>query len=381
MGCEACGAQTTNPRFCSRSCAAKINNVVAPKRRVQGTCPSCFKPMSKREAKCLECRWRDKQGLTIYHLRGPEGKVALESPIVCAETVRVFRYSWMSRRIDLKRTQCGEVIDRLLTIIACKAEYLSEWECGWLAVMLIALKEHVPQRHYKVSGAGKPVSKQPISLIGACLEDWISSHDNQAVRTLSSFALATAEFVKAHVLGHPARDRIHKWEIQGMVDSGKPRQALVGSFGFLDSPRFKKYAITSEVYGIVAAKVPEHHSVEFVRKSLGPLKAGDHFYFEIERCHLSKGLYEGSFFTIKGKPEGIRLHKNFEFRGKLLCSDDETSVEMPLTAFVPRGYEGYLPASWIQYEVYCGEDMDWRAQLLPSWIVQQPDVKPLPSIL
>src|SRR5262249_35210048 len=34
--CETCGRPTSNPRFCSRSCAAVANNIASPKRKPEG---------------------------------------------------------------------------------------------------------------------------------------------------------------------------------------------------------------------------------------------------------------------------------------------------------------------------------------------------------
>ena len=36
--CDCCGKETTNPRFCSKSCAAKVNNVKYPKRKITRKC-------------------------------------------------------------------------------------------------------------------------------------------------------------------------------------------------------------------------------------------------------------------------------------------------------------------------------------------------------
>ena len=50
--CLVCGKDTNNPRFCSRSCAAKRNNVLAPKRRMQGTCAVCGDAIPHRNKYC-----------------------------------------------------------------------------------------------------------------------------------------------------------------------------------------------------------------------------------------------------------------------------------------------------------------------------------------
>jgi hypothetical protein len=54
--CPVCNRKTRNPRFCSRSCAAKVNNVLAPKRRPSGTCSVCGVPVPRRNKYCHEHR-------------------------------------------------------------------------------------------------------------------------------------------------------------------------------------------------------------------------------------------------------------------------------------------------------------------------------------
>jgi hypothetical protein len=50
--CPVCGQKTRNPKFCSRSCAAKVNNVLAPKRRLGGCCWVCQCPIPRRNRYC-----------------------------------------------------------------------------------------------------------------------------------------------------------------------------------------------------------------------------------------------------------------------------------------------------------------------------------------
>jgi hypothetical protein len=52
--CPVCGQKTRNPKFCSRSCAAKMNNVLAPKRRFSGTCLVCQRLVPRRNKYCPE---------------------------------------------------------------------------------------------------------------------------------------------------------------------------------------------------------------------------------------------------------------------------------------------------------------------------------------
>ena len=46
--CETCGRPTSNPRFCSRSCAAVSNNAASPKRKPEGECQRCRTVVSRR---------------------------------------------------------------------------------------------------------------------------------------------------------------------------------------------------------------------------------------------------------------------------------------------------------------------------------------------
>lgn len=61
--CQCCGSATTNPRFCSRSCSAKVTNRTHPRRSVepQNLCLGCGKRLSRRigsrkEQRCKSCR-------------------------------------------------------------------------------------------------------------------------------------------------------------------------------------------------------------------------------------------------------------------------------------------------------------------------------------
>lgn len=49
MRCVNCNTETTNPRFCGRSCSAAYNNRQSPKRKRQTqSCPNCQKQFLKR---------------------------------------------------------------------------------------------------------------------------------------------------------------------------------------------------------------------------------------------------------------------------------------------------------------------------------------------
>lgn len=55
MLCLSCSTETTNPKFCGRSCAAKLNGKLHPKRKPQSACRVCAKPMGNRRTYCDDC--------------------------------------------------------------------------------------------------------------------------------------------------------------------------------------------------------------------------------------------------------------------------------------------------------------------------------------
>jgi hypothetical protein len=66
--CVGCSAETSNPKFCSRSCAAKYNNKEgrSPKRKPEGFCKDCGVPNTKSRSRCRPCyiKWQSDRVLT-----------------------------------------------------------------------------------------------------------------------------------------------------------------------------------------------------------------------------------------------------------------------------------------------------------------------------
>lgn len=56
MPCVKCLKDTTNPKFCSRKCAATYNNTHQPKRKKEGSCKDCATPIRKSNMFCVLCR-------------------------------------------------------------------------------------------------------------------------------------------------------------------------------------------------------------------------------------------------------------------------------------------------------------------------------------
>lgn len=58
--CIECKTKTPNPKFCDRSCSAKYNNRKFPKRKPEGECKCCQKPISTPYTYCNKC-WKIKR--------------------------------------------------------------------------------------------------------------------------------------------------------------------------------------------------------------------------------------------------------------------------------------------------------------------------------
>lgn len=74
MKCRHCGQTTTNPAFCSRSCASSYNNWKFPKKRKSHQskqCKQCTTPLTGRRTTCDACNpsYVDWSRLTLSELR------------------------------------------------------------------------------------------------------------------------------------------------------------------------------------------------------------------------------------------------------------------------------------------------------------------------
>lgn len=84
MKCITCSNETTNPKFCNKSCAAKYNNQKFPKRKKTNNCKKCEQEISSARTYCKKC-WSGEDRLNIVGrwLSGeiPGGTNYLSDPI------------------------------------------------------------------------------------------------------------------------------------------------------------------------------------------------------------------------------------------------------------------------------------------------------------
>jgi len=58
-----CQKETSNAKFCSKSCAAQVTNRESPKRSVEGSCASCDAPVASARKYCSSCRSTERRSL------------------------------------------------------------------------------------------------------------------------------------------------------------------------------------------------------------------------------------------------------------------------------------------------------------------------------
>ena len=68
MNCLTCQFETNNPKFCSRSCAAKHNNKLYPKRSLENICKICESAIATSRSYCNKC-WSGGSGINNFKIK------------------------------------------------------------------------------------------------------------------------------------------------------------------------------------------------------------------------------------------------------------------------------------------------------------------------
>jgi len=70
INCQKCGKETTNKKYCSRSCSASSNNILYPKRSLQRTCKKCDNIVKNKNStlcqKCFDEKAVDLKKMTLF---------------------------------------------------------------------------------------------------------------------------------------------------------------------------------------------------------------------------------------------------------------------------------------------------------------------------
>ena len=149
--CIVCGKETDNPKFCGRSCAAKHNNRIAPKRHPEGECEKCKTTIARHQRYCDACKKvladeQERQNQNVRTWRNRHGK-DYEVPVkrVSISKKVIFEpVSYSAGKMPLPITiSCGDFLDFLIGICFAKPEYLRSGDARRHVVLLSALKEYV----------------------------------------------------------------------------------------------------------------------------------------------------------------------------------------------------------------------------------------------
>ena len=110
MSCLNCNKKTSNPKFCSRSCAASYNNKKHPKRTIEKKCKHCDnKVRNWRSTLCEDCyqeRRVDYKNKTIGEYRN-RPSVKGKHPSWLHSHVRNFARSWLKHLTKQPCVNCG----------------------------------------------------------------------------------------------------------------------------------------------------------------------------------------------------------------------------------------------------------------------------------
>ena len=110
--CLHCNNETSNAKFCTRSCATSFNNKVSPKRKIKRVCANCSNIVRNwRSTLCQEHfeqyqETRDPQNKTIGQYRAMVS-VKGKHPSWLHSHIRVFARSWLKHLRELPCAKCG----------------------------------------------------------------------------------------------------------------------------------------------------------------------------------------------------------------------------------------------------------------------------------
>lgn len=109
--CLTCGKETSNPKFCSKSCSAKWTNKTYPKRKTSRVCLDCDKPtMSYRHSRCEhhynEFKNNQYRNKTIGEYK-EKLSVKGKHPSWVSSHIRLFAISWLRHLSKQPCRHCG----------------------------------------------------------------------------------------------------------------------------------------------------------------------------------------------------------------------------------------------------------------------------------
>lgn len=109
--CACCDKETTNPRFCSRTCAAKVTNKETPKRRLTKQCKKCKDIVRNCRSTLCEKHFQEhsKRFVTDFTIKDYQEKPSVKGkhPSWINSHIRLFARSWLKYMTKLPCACCG----------------------------------------------------------------------------------------------------------------------------------------------------------------------------------------------------------------------------------------------------------------------------------
>jgi len=375
--CETCGRPTSNPRFCSRSCAAVANNIASPKRKPEGECQRCRTAVRRSKRYCEACRaivgtekaeqQRRRQENHQTWLT-PNGE-RREGPVIEMFVTKTFKADrTRSGEMLTPDNTSGELIDQLIGICYAEPPYLRKPDAMRHVSLLNELKAF-ECLVFAPEGKRKALLKDiPIRRLPSVLEQWVSSYFEKGHHPMMpAYAMDTGRLLEFHAAGYR-----YEWALEGIVEAG----GKVWPSRTFDS-QFRKY-FTTRFGGLRGlCQVPEtEHSIdqpEWIRT----LKPKDEFLVRIDRCHLSAG-WGGSGYDVICNDSDLEcdLMSEFCFTGELSVrgNTDANSSTFAPGAFTVVSQETdathefsvSVPARWITHALIVG-DAGLEPVPVPRW--------------
>jgi len=340
--CINCNSPTTNPRFCSRSCSASYNNKAHPKRKPEGKCNKCDTPIKSQKSLCDKCNQLEKQEANrhkqnIHVFQGPNGPFEKKLPYISNSSSFVFSSSPTNLTLE---TSCEELIYYLLSLLTDKPEYIRPSDIRWLSAMLIHLLETKIDYKNHWNENITSISNLPIKRIASYLETWVWSFfkDNWHP-LLPSFALATCQFIDAHLFGFYERansTQYTSWKIKPWFQGKENRNFNDRKIWFLNDKQFKKEFTEKMGYLTVACTIP-NGSLLTLPSYISPDVSGPaNFDIEMKRCYLSTSTSDPIFCSGKESDNSLfDIFSDFEFTGDILSINGEKLHRNHLGARIP----------------------------------------------
>lgn len=302
--CENCGKETSNPRFCSRSCAAQKNNRGSPKRAPQGTCQSCGIAIPKSRTHCPACREK---------AAAENDKTATAARIWLSE--RIVFTSHVSGTYLNADSRVGEFLDVFDNVAAMCPRYLPPGD--WLRHRQIlqtlrTFADFQPRGDWRRK---LPVVDFSLSSLPFVLRHWVFAVTiaRGAHALAPTFALETARVLWAHAAGRTVFDNADRltFSIEAMVQDLDPSDSREIADQQLKKEITQRTLKRLEVIAEVPADVQITVFKAPVNRSAGKMS------FVVDRCHLSESWSSstGVELWIEGAEWPFDLSDGFELPG------------------------------------------------------------------